>query len=170
MAIAQIRQPNGETVTVEVESFQIASHGVEIWGKDGKSYLTAMSNVLIISDVPKGSGQAPSAEAERDNDLGPFGVDKTDLAEKIVNLVSTLKWEFVEENGLIDGSATIENTTGTDISGVTIQVKLADKDGVPLETQTVYLTDWPKGAKQTVSFQTTKPFATYAWWVENFLQ
>lgn len=165
MAQAQIREPNGPGLTVEVANFQISGNAVEIWTTDGKSYLTAMDNVLIISDIREGSAPAPT----KATDLGVFGVDKTAIAEDIVKLVSGIKWDFVEKDGKIDSTATIVNTTGHDISGVTIQIKLADNDGVPLENQTVYLTDWKKGETQTLSFQTTKPFSTYAWWVENFL-
>ena len=158
---AEIHTPSGKTITIDVESFQLISGGVDILSATGIRYLTSLSNVLLTS------GQVVEKPPIRDEETGLL--DKTELAQHLVELVQGLKWEFIDDGVGIEGHAVIENTTGMDLSGLTIKVNLLDQKGDPIDTETVYITDWEKGEKRKIQFRTLEGFATYTWWIENFL-
>jgi len=154
---AEIKRPSGEVFTVEVGSFQTSGSAVEIVSTDNKRYVTDLANVLLVTDDAQKTAQASES------------ADKGSLPQQLVDIVRNLRWEFTDDGATIEGKAFIENTSGTPISGLTIQVQLMDDDNQLLDTQTVYVTDWPAGGTQEITFKTNKRFSTYTWFVESFL-
>lgn len=68
--------------------------------------------------------------------------------------------ETKNEDGWKTYEAVVENTTDANFTDFSANVNLMDKDGVQVESQSVYVSDWNKGAKAKFTFETDKDFKT----------
>jgi len=164
---AEVRTPSGEVLLLDVENYYVENNRVEIASKDGKYYLTDLANVLLVFE--NGGEEARSPQPETSEAGTGFAVDKTAVANGLVELVGKLGWQFVDDGNGVLAKATLENTTGQDISGLTIKVDLWADGDKPVESQTLYVTDWKKGEKTELTFRTHQKFTGYSSWLESYI-
>jgi hypothetical protein len=83
--------------------------------------------------------------------------------EAINNLVSGFEFQLNEEKSdeyYKYYSAVAENTTGYNISHLSLNVKLYDENDVNIETNYAYTDDWTPGEKTQFEFSTSETFST----------
>ncbi|MCL1948967.1 MAG: FxLYD domain-containing protein [Turicibacter sp.] len=174
---AQIKTPEGTVLNVDVENYYLENSKIEIGAKDGKFYLTDLSNVLLtFEEVGGDDATAPSLPSQSIPVQTGNGAQETEgivdhsaISDALVAAVGKLEWKFVDDGTGISATAAIENTTGKEISGVTIKVELWDDKDQAIETKTLYITDWEPGQKAELKFRTQNRFVSYSSWLESYL-
>ena len=87
---------------------------------------------------------------------------QSDQKAALESLVAGLQFELVEnDSGWKTYEAVLENTTDYDITSMSIDVGLLDKDGVILETQYTSVDNVAKGQKAKLEFSTDQDFDRY---------
>lgn len=87
---------------------------------------------------------------------------KAEQKESVEQLVSKLDFELKEDDyGYKRYEAILENTTEYDLSNLSLEISLLDKDGVIVETAYASADNVSKGQKARVEFSTDKDFDKY---------
>lgn len=97
--------------------------------------------------------------------------EKNDVKAKIDTMVKGIKFEKVkQEYDWKDYEAIVENTSGVDLESFYLDIKLLDKDGVVVESNTASADNWNKGEKVKLTFMTDKNFEKIEWNPEYYIK
>lgn len=98
--------------------------------------------------------------------------EKNDIQVKIDEMLKSIKFEKVkDEYGWKDYEAIAQNTSGVDLEGFYLDVKLLDSEGVVVESNPVYVDGvWTKDKKVKLTFSTEKDFEKLEWTAEYYVK
>ena len=121
---------------------------------------------IMIKDFVDNYGLTVSSKYQDDLDgivaNGKTAGVQSDQKAALESLVAGLQFELVENDyGWKKYEAVLENTTDYDITTMSIDVSLLDKDGVILETQYTSADNVAKGQKARLEFSTEQDFDRY---------
>ena len=87
--------------------------------------------------------------------------DQDAMEESVKNMLANIQFtEVSNEDGWKTYQGVVENTTGKDISSLSVDINLKNADGVIVETTYDDVSNFTKGAKAQFEFYTDKDFAT----------
>ena len=87
--------------------------------------------------------------------------DQDAMEESVKNMLANIQFtEVSNEDGWTTYQGVVENTTGKDISSLSVDINLKNADGVIVETTYDDVSNFTKGAKAQFEFYTDKDFAT----------
>lgn len=87
--------------------------------------------------------------------------DQDAMEESVKNMLANIQFtEVSNEDGWKTYQGVVENTTGKNISSLSVDINLKNADGVIVETTYDDVSNFTKGAKAQFEFYTDKDFAT----------
>lgn len=118
----------------------------------------------LIVDFVKNYGLTVSDEYK--SDLDNFEVNAQEVEEKetkdnqVNEIMNHMNFKKNKSNSYDwkEYNTTVENTSDIDFESFMVNVNLLDKEGVIVESTTVYVNNWKKGTKTKFTFSTDKEF------------
>lgn len=90
--------------------------------------------------------------------------EEAEFERKIEEMLKDVKFEKTkDEYGLKYYSAIVENTSGKSFANFDFNIKLLDSDGVVIENQWAYATNWALNEKVKFEFMTMSKFHSLEW-------
>jgi hypothetical protein len=90
--------------------------------------------------------------------------ENKELEESIEAMVSSIEFTLdKKEYGFTYYSAIVENTTDLKFDSFSLDLSLLDSDGVVVDTEYVFASNWKQGQKYKFEFMTDRNFETIEW-------